>query len=479
MRTISVDEARATTFLPPYAPATRPWYLDIFWQHFRGRPFATSGSDGYTATQQDTWDAPIYSTAEVAAGAITLPVTAGKGAKFVVGEPIIVGSGTTWTTFTIHAIAGDSLTILPPAMVAIPAGVEVNHAWSNTTHPRDYRGLAQTISDSRQAPFTPGPNLFAYGSFASTHTDSNGKTAVPVGWQSGNGPGTSGSGTWGAPAAGLSFLAAAWSNLSAHPLARGGFACHITPTVVGDGIRTVDAIPVTPGTTYTLAYQMGAGVSFNVTVVDKNAPTVILGTKVGGNTLSGGYINLGVAMAVTFTAPAGVTSIEIRITSNGTTSNGYFDDFRLIASRQDADYNRYVIEDPGEAQIVLVGDSWGESMGPFLKTALEARIGRTINLTNLSVGGERLDGTNAKFTTEVKPRNPRYCIVQTFTNDISAGYTIAATKTNLDTFIENCRSNGIIPVITGIGALSTATVALTKSRDWNDDLRARVDRFAM
>jgi hypothetical protein len=120
-------------------PATFPWYCDIFWSHFKARGFdATEGGTNTTLS------------ALASADATSLTLTSATG--FVVGEVIVVGSGTTWQSFTVDSIAGSVLTVYPKVQTGgLANGSIVNHAFGNDTHPSftaSDAAFAQTLSDT-------------------------------------------------------------------------------------------------------------------------------------------------------------------------------------------------------------------------------------------------------------------------------------------------------------------------------------------
>ncbi len=444
-------------FLGPYDPETRPWYLDIFWLHFKGRGF-----DGAQGQANTTLASPA------SAGDLTLTVASATG--YVVGEPIAVGSGITWQTFVINSIAGNGLTVFPKVQTGgFVSGSAVNHAWGNDTHPaftNSYAAYAATVAGSLRKSVTGGLNrLGSIGDLSTSYTDARSVANVPTGWES---LGTA------------TFATTSYSTSAAQPNARAGNGVTITHAATSDGMRTLGSIPVVAGETLVAQAMMkaGSGSAVKIRVVDKNSPsTVVAEQAVGvGDPSTYNWGNLSSPDGVSFTVPAGVTDIEIRILATSGAATTTLDDVRLIATRQDPNANRYVIEDPGSSAIAWLGDSWGlgttTAAGQF-KTALEARLGHTITLINASVTGNTLADMVARFDTDVRPYAPLYCVVQYGANDISQGRSQSQMETDLDQIIDKCRSRGIIPVIAGLPPFGSQ-LATAAAR--NDQLRARVDR---
>lgn len=436
------------------AISTFPWYCDTFWSHFKGRGFdATEGGTNTTLA------------APAAADATSLTLTSAVG--FIVGQVIVVGSGTTWQSFTVDAIVGAVLTVYPKVQTGgLGSGSIVNHAWGNDTHPSftmSYAAYAQTLSDMKQRRALVGRDLLGtVGLLASTYTDARAVANVPVGWES------------------LSTLTAtltSYSTADRLPDARDGFGCRLLAGAVGAGIRTLAAISVTPGTSLVVTAMAKhiAGTGFTMSAVDKSSPSTVLGSlaQVFGHRDNFNHNSLA-QVGFGFRVPAGVTNIEIRITATGGSDECVLDDVRLLVDRQAAEGDRYLFEDPGSDTVAWLGDSWGvgaSGAAEQFRTALETRLGHSVAWLNAAVSGNTLADMVARFDADIKPTRPKYLIIQYGANDLIAARTEAGVVADAELIVAKCRSLGTIPVFTGMPPIQTV---IANSQARSEAVRARL-----
>lgn len=469
--------------LAPYDPRTRPYYLDIFWQHFHGRPFGQSGYDGFTATQS-AFSGNITLASASAQGTVLFTVGSGQGANFVVGEPIAIGDGgVNWQTFLITAVAGDTLTAVPAVAPSAgwPAGSYVTHAFGDSSHPAftfAWYAMGAFIANSKQQLTDGQPSLLPpngagngndLGSMEDSYTDTNGVANVPHGWQSlGTG-------------ANIALVASGpWSNSGLRPQQRSGFGLKLAAnTSPGGGVKTIVAIPVVPGRDYTLschAATFSGTAGFKIVLLDFNNPMITLATQSTANASAMNVDDLGVRTGFTFTAPPGTTAIQIQIQSQTNSDVTYVDDFRLWESRQSSVNNRYVFENPGNRPIVMFGDSYTSALGfAGFAQAIQARLGPGVNVLNYGLyPGETLANMLPGLPAALA-NNPAYLLLCAgFGGDLVGGTTLSALQGNLATLIDQCRQAGVIPVIAGIPPLSSSvfTNGLSICHTYNDGLRA-------
>lgn len=454
-----LDTPASPTPLEPYSPATRPWYLDCAWNYFHGR--------GYTSGQSTT---TTTTTAPTSIGDITLNVA--SGSSFVAKEPIVIRTGSsspyTYQTFVVVSSTSTTITVYGKVKAVFPTGSLVYPAWENDSHPLSspsYVTFAEWVANAKQRAAMTGTSLFASGGMSSTYTDANTVANVPVGWES------VGSAT---------FLATNWGAASASPAARQGTGAYFTGGS-GTGMRTLTSIPVRPGDaiTVTAHCKITAG-SGTLTVVDKNATSTVLAgpALLGSTVLPHTWNSLGIPVQIECRVPVGVSDIEVRALSTSTGGEVYVDDVRVMFSRQEPNNDRYVFEDPGNAAIVVLGDSWSVAAtgGDNFVSSLNARFGRTLKVINSGTSGQRLDQMLARFSTDVAAYKPRYVVhFSAFMNDLSAGHSQSTMETNVDTFIDECRKIGAVPVLLGVGPMESELVTAMAR---NDQMRARCDRIA-
>lgn len=452
------DRADSASQLRPYAPDTRPWYLDTYWTVFRGLTMpAAQLTDGTSNS---------LTTAAAASGALS--VTVANGAKFVAKEPVVIsGAGYNGTDLVteVTAISGNVLTIRPAVVTAVPTGTAVTSLWINNAHLTGpgFTYWANCVANAKRAVTTPGINLFPSGSFDTTYTDARAVANVPVGMES---LGTA------------TFLKTNFGAAEGGAFARAGSGTQVTSAAVGDGMRTLAAIPVLPGESVTVSAQM-SGSYFSMSVVDKANPATVLAS--GNYNLGGTYTSsfagavIGARAWAQFTVPTGVTGVEVRFTSAVASTSCLIDDLRVNRSRQDANTDRYIIEDLQGRPIVHLGDSWGDGFGgaTALESALEVRLG-PVNYVNACVAGQDLSQMMARFNTDVAPVKPLYVILEYGVNDVSHGLTAAAFKSNQLAAVNACRAIGAIPVILGI---PPTAINLATAHDRNEDMRTQVDSW--
>jgi hypothetical protein len=469
------------TGLRPYDPQTRPWYLDMFWTHFKGRPFPVNGVYGFVGSP--TVGINVTLSVAVAVGGVFLTLQTGQGAYFVPGQTVVVGSGFVWQAFTVNSITGDQLTVFPKSQFAFAIGTQCYHQFENDTHPNSVPGWnawGQAIADAKQGRSLCGTNLLGLsggnpiGGMDAFYTDANSIANVPVGWVTMT------------PTQIQLMAIASYATTDKLPAARSGFGAYIatkTTDTGGTGIQLVTPIPVRPGEVYVCSANMmdlGAGAML-MQVADSDSGTVFAQGPLSGDVNWQNYESLGMAAYFPFLVPSGTSNIKIQVVSIGASGNIQIDNVRLLRSRQNIGTDRYVIEDPGSRPIVCLGDSWDTVGGGFtaIANAIQNRL-PTAQLVCAGVSGQRLDQLVARMATDVFPYRPIYCILATaFMNDLTQNRTQSQMETDLDAFIDGCRANGIIPVIPGLAPSSNASITggLQTCHDRNDQMRARCDRI--
>lgn len=448
--------ASAST-LRPYDALSRPWYLDTFWNFFRGLSMpAAQRTDG---TSNSTLSAAA------ALGATTITVV--DGTKFVAKQPIVVvGAGYNGSDLVteVTSVSGNVLSITPIIVTAVPIGTVVSSLWINNAHLTGpgFTAWANHVANAKQARVMPGLNLFPQGVFDTVYTDAKGVANVPVGMES---------------IGAATFLKTNYGAIEGGAFARGGSGTQMSTTAAGVGMRTLTSIKVSAGDILNISAHMG-GSYFHMTVVDKNVPATVLAQ--GNYTLGGTYLSSLTGLRIAgrqwaqLTVPLGVTDIEVRFLSDGS-SSVLIDDLRVVKSRQDSLTDRYVFEDPQGRPIVHLGDSWGDGFGGAiaLEAALKARFG-SVNYVNKCVAGQDLSQMLARFDTDVTPAKPLYVILEYGVNDVSHGLSAAAMKSNQLAAVNACRAIGAIPVILGV---PPTAINLPSAHDRNDDMRAQVDSW--
>lgn len=146
-------------------------------------------------------------------------------------------------------------------------------------------------------------------------------------------------------------------------------------------------------------------------------------------------------------------------------------------ARRLSDTSRYVIEDPGAGYVAWVGDSWGSGangVADHFRTALETRLGRSVNYLNASVSGNRLDQMLNRFDADVAPYRPRYVVFEYGANDLVAGRSQAFMEADSDLAVTKCRAIGATPVFPGIPPIASV-IATAEAR--NDQIKARVESY--
>lgn len=470
---IAFNPVSAGPFLSPYSPLTLPIFIDIFWQHFNAKPWAYSGQNGYAANQGTT-GSNLSST--VASGSISFPVTTGTGVNFVQYEPVAVGDGFyNWQVFLIDAISGDNLTLGPKANQSWPNGSYVTHLWGNDTHPSTtfaIYALEATIGNMLMRKACGGTQLMPpngaglgndLGSMEDQGTDINSVANVPHGWVSFNTP------------ADITITQSAYGPNSTLPGARTGKGIEISAvTASGSGIKTTVPIPVTSGVDYQLTWQMKVtgGTGFKVVVVDANATSITIATYIPAS-MDNTYLVMGSRTGMVFTVPPGTTALQIQIISQAASDITYYDDFQLQVSRQGAYQSRYAIEQTQGRPICLFGDSWGVNQyASQLQAVLQNRLG-ALNVINNCVSGT----TSAQMLANIKTTTsqcPAYAIMMSgFINDLVQNVSQSTSVSNMLAIIDQCRQNGIIPVILGAAPSSNAgiTGGLATCAALNDALR--------
>jgi hypothetical protein len=446
--------------LRPYDALTRPWYLDTFWQFFRG----------LTMPAAQLTDGTSNSTLAVAASLGAVSITVANGAKFVAKEPIVIpgaGYGGTDLVTEVTAVNGNVLSLTPSVATAVPIGTVVSSLWINNAHLTGpgFTAWAAHVANAKQAKAMPGLNLFPQGTFDTVYTDALGVVNVPVGMES---------------IGAVTFVKSNYGPAEGGAFARSGSAAQVTTSATGAGLRTLTSIKVSGGDLINVSAQMG-GSYFHMTVVDKANPTTVLAQ--GTYDLGGSYLSSMTGLRIArrqwahLTVPLGVSDIEVRFLSDSASTTVLIDDLRVIRSRQDSLTDRYVIEDPQGRTIVMLGDSWGDGFGGAisLEAALNARFG-SVDFVNKCVAGQDLGQMLARFNTDVAPLKPLYVILEFGVNDVSHGLTATAMKANQLAVVNACRAIGAIPVILGI---PPTAINLSSAHDRNDDMRAQVDSWSL
>ena len=446
----------------PYSDRTRPWYLDAFWQFFRGNRLCTAAAG--------ILDGSHYAGSSTLASASTAglaTMTVVDGSRFRANEYITVGSSLTsrGDLFLITSIAGNVLTVSPTNPTSRAAGSNVSSVWFNTYHLTidGANDWANFVAYAQQYSAMPGVNLINYGGFSSTYTDVNGVTGVPVGMESL---------TVNTTCTNYAF----WNTTEGQQRSRDGYSILMASTATGGGLRTKDSIKVQPGDNIN-ASIIASGSFFRVQVVDKANPGTVISEATYSRTSGSGISSTspGERQVCDCVVPAGVTDIEVRLTGLTGSASVTIDDLRIVRSRQNAFSQRYVFEDPRGGNIVLMGDSWAAGQcGVALADAFTRRFGSNVTLINKGVPGNRLDQMTARFATDCAPYDPVYVIWEWGANDVSAAYSTSQMVNNVQVANDLTRGIGAIPVHTGIPACAdSSTISLAQAA--NELVRARID----
>jgi hypothetical protein len=309
-----------------------------------------------------------------------------------------------------------------------------------------------------------GRNLLGtVGLMSSTATDARAVANVPVGWES---------------LATATFTATSYSTADRLPHARDGGGIKINAAAIGDGMRTLASIAVTPGTALvvTAMAKHTAGTGFTLKAVDKSSPSTVLGSlaQVFGHRDNFNHNSLA-QVGFGFRVPAGVTSLEIRVTATGGSDECVLDDVRLLVDRQEAETDRYVFEDPGTGTVAWIGDSWGVGAAggaEQFRTALETRLGHSITWLNAAVSGNTLPDMIARFDTDIKPSRPLYLVIQYGANDLTGGArTEAQVVADAELMVAKCRAIGTIPVFAGMPPIQSV---IANSQARSEAVRSRL-----
>lgn len=433
----------------PITSETRPWYLDVFWAHFRGRGFnASQGASNASLS------------AKVDAGANALPVV--DGTLFQVGECVLVGSLQTFQSVVITAIAGNTLTVCPPLWPnGFASNTPVTHAWGNDSHPNytnAYVGFAQTLVDATRGTAMNGPNLL--GTAGDCETFAGG---VPAGWT-----------VLGSPP----LAPTRYATGDTLPQARSGSGVQLTAAAPFDGLLSA-GVGVSPGNwihASALIRHVSGPAGFRLMLVSTRDPAQVLAqSEPAGSLLTRANGCMGPRTVLRALVPPGCDGVQVRLAATASGDVAQVDDVRLLHSRTDPGTDPPVIPDPGSRTLACIGTSWGVGVTGWpvpLKAALEAKYGHSITVLNACVSGNRLDQMVARFDTDIAPANPVLLIVEYGVNDLSAGRTQAQMEADADAMIAKCRSAGIVPVFTGIPPMASQ-LATANAR--NDQVRARID----
>ena len=449
-------------FVRPYSERTRPWYLDAYWQFFRGNRLCTAAAgilDGTHYAGSSTLNGAST------AGATTLTVV--DGTRFRTNEYITVGStlAARGDLHLITGIAGNVLTVTPTVPTSRASGSNVSSVWYNTYHLTidGANDWANFVAYAQQYSAMPGVNLINYGGFGTTYTDVNGITGVPVGMESL---------TVNTTCTNYTF----WNSTEGQQRSRDGYSILMGSTAIGGGLRTKDSIQVQPGDNIN-ASIIASGSYWRIQVVDKANPGTVISEAIYSRTSGSGISSTspGERQVCDFVVPAGVTDIEVRLTGGTGSASVTIDDLRIVKSRQNAYSRRYVFEDPRGGNIVMMGDSWmAGQCGIALAAAFTTRFGSSVNVINKGVPGNRLDQMTARFATDCAPYDPVYVVWQWGANDVSAAYSTSQMVTNVQTANDLTRGIGAIPVHTGIPACADAST-ITLAQAANELVRARID----
>jgi hypothetical protein len=185
---------------------------------------------------------------------------------------------------------------------------------------------------------------------------------------------------------------------------------------------------------------------------------------------------------LTFHVPAGTSRITVSLVTAanpGKTSTLYLDNVRLLGPYQgDLSTNDpYLIQNPGNRPIVVLGDSWTVNGFPELQAAIQARYPGT-RVINAGIGGQTLNSMAARIPTDVLPYHPAYVILGTgMMNDLADQDTINEMEIDLQSVISQCQAAGIPLIIPGVAPSTHPNIlgGLATCASANDALRAITD----
>jgi hypothetical protein len=454
-------------------------YLDLYWQYFRGRPYALAGVDGFASTQPAPTGHTFALAAYVPHGATMLPLGSGEGASFTPGELIDVGSPSNDQSLVVVGVVGDELQCAPAlaAPGGYAAGTAVQFAWLNTGHPSDpdgYLGWAQAIVNARLADGLAGTNLVSSGNMETTYTDANQMANVPTGWVS----------------VGAAHIAAVtpvqYEPTAYWPRARSGLGTSVTTRTAdqgGVGLETAAAIAVQPAASYVLSANVWAvtgGAPVVMRVVDADSRALVAASEPLGTPAAAATAP---KVSLVFQAPAGTSNVLIQFVTaaGGRAATFYVDGVRLVAAPVGVSSESYLLQDSGTQPIVVLGDSWAVLGFTALQHAIEQRF-PNVQVINAGVGGNTLNMMAARFATDVLPYKPAYVILGTgMMNDLADGRTLADMQADLSSIIAQARAAGIRLIIPGVAPTDIPSVSggLPFCSKRNDELRTVVDQAAV
>lgn len=448
-----------------YAPHTRPLYCELFWNFCRGRGYTAGQGSGTTTTTDIT---PPDDT----------QVTLTSAANLVNGTPFVFRSGTTTQVCVVSSIAGQVVTFYPRAIYNFPNGTEVSPLFTNDTHltANGYYAFGNWLANiTENLALCDYDSLYTYGRMENgTYTDANGVNNVPTGFETILNGGT------------VVCTASDYDVSQILPNAKWHYGISINPSVVDGGIRTLLDIPVYAGQAIVLSAfvkAVGNG-TWRIKVVDKDAPSTILAqTAAAGprfydiGTYQGQDSRSLYKRVIPFRVPVGTKLIEVRFLCQHAPTDLYLDNLLLQTPHTDPNFDLALFRKVGTRRIAFMGDSWGvgDAYTRFA-TALATKLGYTPNLFNASVSGNTLNDMNLRFATDILPYQPAICIAQYGGNDMVGARSQTLMEGDLDTFIDNCRQNGITPVITGIPPVSSVG---TNCNSRNEQLFIRACRHGM
>lgn len=448
---------RAGAGFDPWSMETQPVYLDQMWRFFNGVPYQASTGANTTTTGT----ASQY--------AINFNVVSTTG--YAAGDLIVIAPGTAQQQIAAvnSVVNSTTLQLRTKIKYAWSAGTVVKLVWTNDTHPWNCIEDAWIwwLSQATMAEYANGTDMFGYGAMASTYTDANSKTNVPVGWES--------FGT----AANISFLAGSGGTATS-PNTRSGSSCYMAAAnAAGSGVRSKTPIPVRSGQTLQVSLWAVAWAGTpTFSVVDADSTSTVIASQVIGGSTPYGAESSGAAprpFTLEFVVPGSIKAIELRMTTAASTDIVLFDDVRVVdALNHHANSGRYIFDDSAlDRPVVWIGDSWGTGTTPTtFGTMLSTRSGKTVTVVNAATSGQRLDQMNSRIATDVIPYGPRLCFVQYGANDIAQARSQANMEADIDLCISTLRAAGIKPIIVGIPPIASA---LSTSVSRNDQMRARVD----
>jgi hypothetical protein len=137
----------------------------------------------------------------------------------------------------------------------------------------------------------------------------------------------------------------------------------------------------------------------------------------------------------------------------------------------------YLIQNPGNRPIVVLGDSWTVNGFPELQAAIQTRY-PAAQVINAGIGGQTLQLMAARIPTDVLPYDPAYVILGTgMMNDLTDQETVNEMEVDLQSIISQCQAAGIPLIIPGVAPSTNPNIlgGLAACASANEALRAIAD----